>query len=1136
MITILSYNVRGISSRAKQILLLKWIENNPHDIILLQELHMTTQSQLDSFKHQFPEYNIICSLGTWAAGGVIIMIKHKLCVVDSGADHCGRIAFVKIIVNNCPITVANVYAPTKPNDRCDFFEDLHLYIPSSLWMIIGGDFNCYGEPSKDRFNHHGRADRRSYSFLNSHFLQPLSLVDLFRSKHPHSIVFSYHDDTNNIHSRIDFLFGTNLVRRNTHHIAYVPIGISDHDGISFSLTSPPSTLTEYNRWICNSEVIKRPSFLPRFRKIWEVISQSSDFDNIHWWFDLKTSLTLLLQDEQKQIVDEARRDMKNLQKSYRVLAIDSSTDDLIEMAKIRSSIRKLLLEKTTANYHGYRERNAQKLGEIAQSRLASTRSNQAVIQFLNHPVKGRVDQIEDMLDVATSFYRDLYQEKDIDTSLWTSLFDGLPKLKVEERALLDRDITVTECYEALRSMSDGKTPGDDGISVEVWRIIFPLIGNNYVQMINNVKKKGCFPPEFLRALLSLLKKTKTADGCMKNYRPLSLMNIDYKILSKVLSIRIRKVLSNIIHRDQTCSIPGRTIQDNVILIRSIIEYQQQKRDPIGLVLWDQEKAFDRVNHRYLVGVLEAFGFGSGFIDWVKLLYANGSFRIKVNNYISKSIDFKSGVRQGCSLSGCLFVISLEPLLHRIRSNQSIPGILPPGGQFAAVRKIALAKEEIKNIEEIKIKTIAYADDVNTIVRNKEEEKLTLDRFELYNSASGAKTNAAKTEIFWISDWLPPPHFEARVRCDWCNFLGVPIDSLGLLPRSELERKLNKIKQQIGYWSQINLSLGERVTVMKVFILSQFMYWFSLITIPQDVAEELQKMIVKFFWSSLGPRINFRTIIGHKRDGGFGVTHVATMVSSLRIKCGLQLLNPSYPAPWKFFALIYTAAQLRQFTPFLWSNLTPHIENGNSFFHEVASSTVKWLKAGGSPTFQQNDPSIYWQLINCHHFRKPICEIRNPHLKDINFFKLLRENLPTRTFDFWMLLANYGIHTRSRLGHNDETKQCHLCNQIETPAHLFTNCPRLINIFDTLNNKLQSVCGYNLTKSVMSVIYLKEIIQLPPVKSIRGNMVFLIGSYLHTVWTYRNIVRHQRRQNRNVDPVIAIRLFSASTKHLPFDNG
>lgn len=251
------------------------------------------------------------------------MIKHKLCVVDAGTDHCGRVAFAKIVVNNCPITIASVYAPTQSNDRCEFFEDLRLHIPTSLWAIVGGDFNCSPEPSRDRSHPSDRVDRRSYPCLNSHFLQPLSLVELFRFKHPHSTVFSFHNDNSNIHSRIGFFFGTNLVRKNTRRIEYIPIGLSDHDGLSIILSPPPLTSTEYHRWICNNEAIKRPSFLSRFQKIWDVFRRSSDFNNVHWWSDFKTSLTLLLQDEQKQMVEEVRRSMKTLQERYRKLATNA---------------------------------------------------------------------------------------------------------------------------------------------------------------------------------------------------------------------------------------------------------------------------------------------------------------------------------------------------------------------------------------------------------------------------------------------------------------------------------------------------------------------------------------------------------------------------------------------------------------------------------------------------------------------------------------------------------------------------------------------------------------------------------------------------------------------------------------------
>ncbi|CAF0754991.1 unnamed protein product [Adineta ricciae] len=157
------------------------------------------------------------------------------------------------------------------------------------------------------------------------------------------------------------------------------------------------------------------------------------------------------------------------------------------------------------------------------------------------------------------------------------------------------------------------------------------------------------------------------------------------------------------------------------------------------------------------------------------------FRIKLNDYISTSIDFNSCVRQGCNLSGVLFIICLEPLLHRIRSNRTILGVLPPGGQFETIRNTFLTEnDQRKDVEQVRIKTIAYADDVNTIVRNFREEKLTMDIFELYSVTSSAEVNSMKIEILWISDW--------------CTFLSAPIDTTGKLPQPELEKKLNVIKQ------------------------------------------------------------------------------------------------------------------------------------------------------------------------------------------------------------------------------------------------------------------------------------------------------------------------------------------------------
>ncbi len=112
-------------------------------------------------------------------------------------------------------------------------------------------------------------------------------------------------------------------------------------------------------------------------------------------------------------------------------------------------------------------------------------------------------------------------------------------------------------------------------------------------------------------------------------------------------------MNSIIHYNQSYGIRGTNIEDNVHLIRSIIDHSSRNRVPIGIRKWDEEQAIDRINHDYLFEELKQFGFGNNFIKWVRLLNTNSSFTIKMNNSISNKLLFKSGIRQRCSLSECL---------------------------------------------------------------------------------------------------------------------------------------------------------------------------------------------------------------------------------------------------------------------------------------------------------------------------------------------------------------------------------------------------------------------------------------------------------------------------------------------------
>jgi len=148
-------------------------------------------------------------------------------------------------------------------------------------------------------------------------------------------------------------------------------------------------------------------------------------------------------------------------------------------------------------------------------------------------------------------------------------------------------------------------------------------------------------------------------------------------MSKVLTKRLNKVISTLINIDQTCAIPGRSIQDNIHLIRNIIDYCNKKQLGCILLNLDQSKAFDRVSHDYLFKILKAYGFGPNFIKWVKVLYTSNQSRVQVNGYLNDHFFTTRGVRQGCSLSPLLYVLCIEAFACKIRADPHIKGLLLP---------------------------------------------------------------------------------------------------------------------------------------------------------------------------------------------------------------------------------------------------------------------------------------------------------------------------------------------------------------------------------------------------------------------------------------------------------------------------
>ena len=167
-------------------------------------------------------------------------------------------------------------------------------------------------------------------------------------------------------------------------------------------------------------------------------------------------------------------------------------------------------------------------------------------------------------------------------------------------------------------------------------------------------------------------------GCPPTQYWVVLLNTDYKIIARVLSQQLQKVIHKIISLDQTGYIKGRSASDNLRLVQDVMDFCKVFEEK-GLILFlDFKQAFDCVNHDFLFETLKMFNFKDSFIHWVRVLYNNAEGKIINNGWISQAYRINRGVyRQGCPLSALLFIMVVEVMASRVRSNMNIHGIRIP---------------------------------------------------------------------------------------------------------------------------------------------------------------------------------------------------------------------------------------------------------------------------------------------------------------------------------------------------------------------------------------------------------------------------------------------------------------------------
>jgi len=347
------------------------------------------------------------------------------------------------------------------------------------------------------------------------------------------------------------------------------------------------------------------------------------------------------------------------------------------------------------------------------------RNNTQYIAFKSE--EGTVTDTKKVQEHVRSYYQRLFSDDgstDQAREIFFNEYGGdIPTVNEEESAALGSDIRLAEIDSAIDHLARSKSPGSDGLVMELFKEFKLELAPMLLMLFTAIFESSSVTPTQREAVVTLLYKKDDATD-IKNWRPISLLNTDYKILTRILATRLGSLMTKLTDPAQT-NCPGRRIQYSVHLIQQAMECGD---DESIALFFDQEKAFDRISHRYIQDVLQRMRCGDRFLSWVTTLYGKAHCKVKVAGGLTGKIEIQTGVRQGDPLSPMLYVLALEPLLRAL--DRKLTGC---------------------TIHGIDVKFSAYADDLATVHQSVTDAEDAVHTLLAFEKVSNAKINLNKCQ-------------------------------------------------------------------------------------------------------------------------------------------------------------------------------------------------------------------------------------------------------------------------------------------------------------------------------------------------------------------------------------------------------
>ena len=478
--------------------------------------------------------------------------------------------------------------------------------------------------------------------------------------------------------------------------------------------------------------------------------------------------------------------------------------------------------------------------------------------------------------------------------------------------ILRGSITKEDIDRVLHEAPTGKASGLDGLPYEFWKRVRDLYKLrkdtdkphfDYSLMLalvcDDIETYGVLPGGHFNDgwMCPLYKKGDRRE--IHNYRPITLLNCDYKVYSKAIAVRLALVIPTVIHPSQAAFISGRHIEDQTQLCRIMIDYCETVEENGLLVALDQEKAYDRIRHDYLWKTLAHFNIPESMITRIKRLYEEAHTTVIINGECSDPFLVTRGVRQGDPLSCILFIMAIEPLSCQLRSSNMI-GFHIPGTAERLINTL-------------------FADDTSAFLSQYDSWSDLWSILSSWCVSSGARFNDPKTEIIpmgsakyrdtvrhhrTVSGLQGPETIHPSIHIanddEPVRILGVWVGPC-ISQHDVWDPVLTKVTRFLDRWGKCHPSLQGKRHIIQMGPGGITQYLAKVQGMPREVENRLVKIISSFIWGKdKRPPVSLDTLCLPICEGGMNILDIRARNEAIELTWLRDYLNMTPTRPiWAF---------------------------------------------------------------------------------------------------------------------------------------------------------------------------------------------------------------------------------------------